>query len=603
MPNEAAKRVIEEYLSRSDPGYALLVDAPWGSGKTYIVKKVTNVDADATRLYVTLYDVHSPEAFDWALVRAINPWSEEASASWGARAKELASNVRLFGCSVDLTKINLTEIALRSLPETLIFDDVERCGLSHAQLSGLINRFVEHQKKRVILIANSDEHKDKASFDASREKVIGQTITLRPEPEPAIAASWVQIASGQGCEALKARQSLVIKTFEEAEHQNLRLLLRSMRDAAAMLDVLTAPMLEQCQAVDHLTATFIALHMAYHGGQLSKLDMQNRARINTRYMTTQKNEKEGPPDALEWLQERHPNCNIEVVYNDVLPVDLGYSLIVEGYAAPDYTRTTLLETHQFTSPSEQPDWVRLWKWYELPWADLEAILHRVEQMRARSEITEPGEILQIYGAEQLIAKNHDTLEAREVARKWYDYIGQLASAGRIRPSIPASVSAKKYGFDWSYDTIGFGGRAFEADRRARFLAGRLQAEMDSVFEKEIHNTCQRLLNEFRDQPAEFIQYFQSGDTKENFSRTPILHRLPSDQFASVLLKLRNEQLDTARLVASTLAQRRTPQRTEFELEHAWFDDLEREMLEQAKADSEMHAAVIRAFIKRDLERK
>lgn len=31
MPNAAAKRVIENYLSRVQPGYALLVDAPWGS--------------------------------------------------------------------------------------------------------------------------------------------------------------------------------------------------------------------------------------------------------------------------------------------------------------------------------------------------------------------------------------------------------------------------------------------------------------------------------------------------------------------------------------------------------------------------------------------
>ena len=600
MPNKAAKRVIEGYLSRSEPGYALLVDAPWGSGKTHIVKQVTNVGADTTRLYVTLYDVHSPEAFDWALVRAINPWSEEANASWGARAKELASNIQVFGCSVDLTKINLTEIALRCLPETLIFDDVERCGLSHAQLSGLINRFVEHQKKRVILIANSDAHKDKSSFDASREKVIGQTITLRPELEPAIAASWAQIGSGPGCEVLRARQSLIIKTFEEAEHQNLRLLLRSMRDAAAMLDALTAPMLEQSQAVDHLTATFIALHMAYHGGRLSKLDMQNRARISTRYISKENKEKEGPPDALEWLQEKHPNCNIEAGYNDVLPVELGYLLIVDGYASPDQIKETLRHTHLFTSQDERPDWVELWKWYEQPYGELQNILDRIEEKRFRSEITEPGEILQIYGSEQLIAKNHGALEVKAVARKWYDYICELSKAGKIPPYTPTNDLMKKYGFDWSHGSIGYLGLGFEPDRRGKLLARRLQSEMNAAFEGRIQTTSGSLLEEFRDRPDEFIKRFVNTGVEENYSRTPILHWLPQDEFAAILIKLRNEHSDIARLVASTFAQRRTPHKPELELERAWFDDLEKEMLAQAKADSELHAAVIRVFIKRDL---
>jgi len=215
MPNSAAKRVIDSYLQQTEPGYALLIDAPWGSGKTHVMKQVTNCEADPSRLYVTLYDVHSAEAFDWALVRAINPWAVEETASWGKRAKELASGIQVFGCSVDLNKVNLTEIALRALPNILIFDDVERCGLGHAQLSGLINRYVEHEKKRVILIANSDQSRDKDAFDATREKLIGQTITLKPELDAALISLWGSIPDGQGRDAVQARQDLIAKTFEE----------------------------------------------------------------------------------------------------------------------------------------------------------------------------------------------------------------------------------------------------------------------------------------------------------------------------------------------------------------------------------------------------
>lgn len=136
---------------------------------------------------------------------------------------------------------------------------------------------------------------------------------------------------GQGERALQARQQLAVQTFHDAGHQNLRLLQHSMRDAAALLDTLDADMLEHDRAIDHLITTFLALHMAYHGGQLSKDDMKNRGRFSRRFLSKSEN-KDTPPDALEIIQEQHANCNIEAGYDDVLPVDLGYLLVVEGYS-------------------------------------------------------------------------------------------------------------------------------------------------------------------------------------------------------------------------------------------------------------------------------
>ncbi len=600
MPNTAAKRVIDTYLLRKNPDYALLVDAPFGSGKTHLVKQVTNCDADPTRLYVTLYDVQSSDAFDWALVRAINPWSEEANASWAARAKELASGIQVFGCTVDMTKVNITEVALRSLPDTLIFDDIERCSLSHAQLSGKINRFVEHQRKRVILIANSDAHKDKDAFDASREKLIGQVITLRPKLEATLAASWSKISAGQGLDVLKARRELIIRTFQEAGHQNLRLLLHSMRDVATMLDAMEPKMLEHEQSVDYLTATFLALHMAYHGGVLSKEDMRNRQRLGRRILS-KVNKIEDSPDALKSLQETHPDCNIEAGYNDVLPEKMGYFWIVEGYFDRDLTREALRETHKFSDPDEQPDWVRLWKWHEQPLPDLESAVRSIAEKRKQCEITEPGEILQIFGAEQFIAKHQESSDVKALTRKWYNYICDLSKAGKIRPAIPTSERGGRYGFSWSHGTIAYHGLAFEPDRRAMLLARRLQFEMDSAFERNTGNICIKLLKLLSEEPSEFVKYFTYNEAGENYSQTPILHRLPLEKFASILLSLFDENRQTARLIANTLSQRRLGHNAELALERPWFDGLEKKLLEQSGSKSGLYAAQVSLFISRDLK--
>ncbi|SLN17828.1 hypothetical protein ROG8370_00543 [Roseovarius gaetbuli] len=600
MPNTAAKRVIEAYLSREALGSALLVDAPWGSGKTHVIKQLTNCEADPTRLYVTLYDVHSPEAFDWALVRAMNPWSEGAAASWGKRAKELASGMKVFGVQVDMTKVNLTEVALRALPDTLIFDDIERCSLSHAQLSGLINRFVEHQNKRVILIANTEKHRDKDAFDAAREKLIGQTIALHPELDAAMTAVWGRIPAGQGRAALQARQKVVAKTFHDAGHNNLRLLLRAMRDAAVMLDALEPEMLEFDQAVDHLIATFLALHMAYHGGRLSKQDMLDRARFSKSVIAKVSNQDAPPPDALELVQKDHPSCNIEAGYSDILPVQLGYGLIVEGYASTSDIGDGLSSTHQFSKPSQQPDWVRLRNWYSEPLADLEMIIVRIKQRQASFDITEPGEILQIHATESFIQQFQEVADPKAHARKTYDYICALAKDGKIRTSVPSSDDMVKYGFGWELGRIYYGGYAFEPSRRDKVLARRLMAEMDKAFDRSLPSLCDRLLQEMRDAPDTFLERFEYTARGENFSQASVLHHLPVDKCAKILIGHHDENRDVARMIASVFAKRRVSHHSELSDEHVWFDQLETALIDLAKETSELFAAQIRLFIRRDL---
>ncbi|MES0827097.1 hypothetical protein [Ruegeria sp. SCP11] len=68
-----------------------LLPAVWGSGKTHFIERASNCKADKTRLYMSLYNVHSAEEFDWALVRAENPWTESTARNLGGRAKEAFS--------------------------------------------------------------------------------------------------------------------------------------------------------------------------------------------------------------------------------------------------------------------------------------------------------------------------------------------------------------------------------------------------------------------------------------------------------------------------------------------------------------------------------
>ncbi|WP_319544736.1 P-loop NTPase fold protein [Ruegeria conchae] len=598
MANSIPRSVVEQYLSLEKPRYALLVDAPWGSGKTHFIQRATNCQTDETRLYVSLYNVHTTEEFDWALVRAMNPWTDAKEGKVGGRIKEVISGVQVFGCSVDLTKVNLTEIALRRLPDTLIFDDVERCGLPTKQMWGLINRFVEHEAKRVILIANSNEHTERPELLTTREKLVGQTVTIQADIEAAITSSWVNTPSGQGRSFLQNHQAEIKETFEETGHQNLRLVLRAMRDAATLIDDIDPKIVAFREPMKRLLRTFLSLHMAYHGGKISRDDLLSRGGIAP-FDLPKAGEKLTP---LKKLEQDHPNADISAYSGPTLSVELGCSLFVDGFASKNTVNEALRATHQFESPTEQPDWMRLWKWVDEKDVDLIAIIDKIDQRMRNFELSNPGELLQIFAAKGFMGEYLTGFSAKDHARKFYDYIKQLAAEDKLPARIPsADGSETEYGFEWHSGTIAYGGFGFEPDRRGNFLAKLLISKMDEAFAKGIPDASAKLLASLRSDPLEFRRHLDHGPGSPNYWNTPILHNLDVGKTASALLKCFNDNRTNAGLVFETIGDRKNTSRSELRPEHNWIDDLRNQLVQHARAVSPVCEAQMRLFLRRTMK--
>lgn len=68
----------------------------------------------------------------------------------------------------------------------LIFDDLERANIDVKELYGYINRFVEHNRFKVIVVCNSTEITDKETFNRFREKIIGRTFEIHSDIDAAI---------------------------------------------------------------------------------------------------------------------------------------------------------------------------------------------------------------------------------------------------------------------------------------------------------------------------------------------------------------------------------------------------------------------------------
>ena len=161
MYGEELKGIIEEYLRDSKAEYAVMIDGDWGSGKTYflthsltgIIKKVDKENDEQRRYaYVSLYGVKSTSEVSKEIM--FQYLGNKKSNKFKAASNILSASLGAF--NVDFTKVE--EILQMNISNWIIcFDDLERCCFSINEMLGYINQLVEHNKCKVIVLANEKE--------------------------------------------------------------------------------------------------------------------------------------------------------------------------------------------------------------------------------------------------------------------------------------------------------------------------------------------------------------------------------------------------------------------------------------------------------------
>ncbi|WP_444453238.1 P-loop NTPase fold protein [Rhodobacter capsulatus] len=609
MPNTLAKNVLAEYLSTREPRYALLINAPWGAGKTEFVKTQTQYETDGKFLYLSLYGIDSAAAFNEALLSAIINKSgnefEKKTRSLGEKLKNIASNSQFFGFSVNLSSISLVEGARKYLPQFLIFDDLERAAMPQSKISGLLNDFIEHDKRHVILIANTEkiEADERPTFDTTREKAIGRTIQIRPDVDAALRSYLKGVPAGRGKDYLQENQALIKAIFNQGKHKNLRLLRYAIQAAASLLDKVDEEIFKFEKPVEKLVCTFLALHMAYGGGRIGEEELAKRA--DSRAFGKIIDEQDGGNQkmrALIKLAEAHPDCDIGIPYGgSPLPVDLTRFLLVDGFASKDTINDQLRNTHYFSPKEDRPDWVKLWHWGELSTNELDDILCRITAQLSNSEISNPGEFIQIYGAMHWIACCGGLRQTQaELSEEFLQYISSLSAAGRIPLPLPPGNGRERFIFEHNNDYVSYGGYVFEVDQTSEKVIEALKSEMELKYNSDLADIASSLLSKFELESAHFLEQISYDFKSLNYGTAPILHLMDGARFSNRLLQLIKDDRDLAKKIANAIKSRRQDSYGSLSEEHAWIDTLKAEIRSRAAAESRLFGAQVDLFVRRDL---
>lgn len=195
MKNKATLQIIEQLKDSSHPPIVLL-DGAWGIGKTHLIDKELHKEIESnSKEFGTYYYV---SAFG---IKSVTEFQDQIVSLYISNQKETSSYIRdltsltgkLAGmCGADASGSGviqgvisgttgfLRQQAIQKMTDiTLVVDDLERLTDEKliAEIMGTCLRFAEHNKIKVIAVANATAFKDKTKVEKSFSDVITLTRT------------------------------------------------------------------------------------------------------------------------------------------------------------------------------------------------------------------------------------------------------------------------------------------------------------------------------------------------------------------------------------------------------------------------------------------
>ena len=383
--NEDIIRFLNRYKDDPDPQYAVLLDGKWGFGKTFFIKSwldtfQTENEDELTPMYVSLFGVQTVKQINDTINGLLFPFMNSKVYKIGKTfTKMIASAALRFNVDYDGDKKSDGTVDFKLDPlmdllndkkeelkgrRILIFDDLERANIGVKELYGYINRFVEHNKFKVIVICNSTEITDIATFNRFREKVIGRTFEIHSDIDAAINSFANEIPVSYFVQ----RHILAIKeAFKLTGYSNLRVLRQCIRDFYQIFQGIHIDNGNPYQNKElfHFLIRFVVLY-----SEMSTSDKDIIANWKQKYAQALASDR---PEMLELkrrisaIQQKYQPLEIKYGMdifrerNDITSIS-GFCL--KGIDLVDYLNAKLV-------PAERDSWACLYQYYEMNNEDFE----------------------------------------------------------------------------------------------------------------------------------------------------------------------------------------------------------------------------------------
>jgi GTPase SAR1 family protein len=375
---------IEEYLDyycglNHAPGFAVLLQGQWGSGKTWFINKYRKIlnDRNQKCIYVSLYGMTSFSDIEDAFFQQLHPvLSSKGMAITGKIVKGLLKGflrIDLDGdkkddniWNIQIPDINLPEYLRNTDKSILIFDDLERCKIDLSNVLGYINYFVEHQDLKVIIIANESELEKDNNYKSIKEKLIGKTFGVFPDFDGALE-NFITIVNHEDVKCfLSSHTKSIQDLYEKAEYENLRNLKQIILDFERIFNALPGKAKNKTELLEHLLKMLMAFSIEIKRGSILSKDIGHlqmkylsKGRYKMSDSTTDENDQK--ITQVKTVFDRYPFLNIY----DPFPSSIWWQDFFEKGIMDTAELGRLLLISKYFEDENTPDWAKLWRFSDL----------------------------------------------------------------------------------------------------------------------------------------------------------------------------------------------------------------------------------------------
>ncbi len=168
--DDIANAVIK-YLNEPETDYAIMINGPWGSGKTYFIKhKIKDIIKywGSKFAYVSLYGVSQSTEIDKKILISLYPLLDK-------NATKIIKGLASAFLRHDNLEVVIKDYSISLKDCVLVFDDLERIsGDNYGEILGCINGYIEHRNAKTIILCDESKILDK-KYTEIREKTVRYT--------------------------------------------------------------------------------------------------------------------------------------------------------------------------------------------------------------------------------------------------------------------------------------------------------------------------------------------------------------------------------------------------------------------------------------------
>lgn len=379
--NEHVNEYLKSFIRVPNPQYAIMLKGKWGCGKTYFIKKfLENIDStfeeeddkiNIKSVFVSLNGIQNTETLNELIRREISPFFYSKNMK---KLKQILKSFLKGSIKVDLDilsdkseeanftfDIDLLDIFNNSSTsinsnKILVFDDIERCKIEIDTLFGYINNFVEHQKCKVIIIADEDRiiniegDKTNKEYKRFKEKLIGKSFEIKSDVTTFINSIIIDYK----IETNENEKGLILSLFNSSSTENLRILKQTLLEYNNfILNFQPYRELDTYQILKlNLLCYFLVVSFEYRAGNTEIKDYQSIELIGEERIELENS-----------IEFKYNLRNIEELIHTsaIIPIKYYYSYIDTGGISSEVI-SNLLKKSVLISDNKPDDWEILWKW-------------------------------------------------------------------------------------------------------------------------------------------------------------------------------------------------------------------------------------------------